>query len=68
MRYSNVSKQYLTIDLKLNKSKIYKTLGYIVSLILLNLGHVFHFHIIGRMWTYTADDVKAKLVSQVQGD
>ena len=29
--------------------KIYTTLGYIVSPILLNLGYVFHFHIVGRM-------------------
>ena len=28
------------------KLKIYTTLGYIVSLILLNLGHVFRFHIV----------------------
>ena len=37
---------------------IYTTLGYIVSLIFLNLGHVFH--------THTANDAKAKHVSQVQ--
>ena len=29
--------------------KIYTTLGYIVSLILLNLGHVFRFRIVSRM-------------------
>ena len=29
--------------------KIYTTLGYIVSLILLNLGHVFCFRIVSRM-------------------
>ena len=29
--------------------KIYTTLGYIVSLILLNLGYVFRFRIVSRM-------------------
>ena len=29
--------------------KIYTTLGYIVSLILLNLGHMFRFRIVSRM-------------------
>ena len=29
---------------------MYTTLGYIVSLILLNLGHVFAFRIVSRMW------------------
>ena len=50
--------------------KIYTTLGYIVSLILLNLGHVFCFRIVSRVShvTHTADDVKAKHVSQVQED
>ena len=32
-----------------NKRKIYTTLGYIVSLILLNLEHVFRFRIVSRM-------------------
>ena len=32
--------------------EIYTTLGYIVSLILLNLGHVFRFRIISRMCQY----------------
>ena len=40
--------------------KIYTTFGYIVSLILLNLAHVFRFR--------TVDDAKAKHVSQVQED
>ena len=40
------------------------TLGYIVSLILLNLGHVFRFRIVSRM----CDNAKAKHVSQVQED
>ena len=31
-----------------NNLKIYTTLGYIVSLILLNLGHVFRFRIVSR--------------------
>ena len=44
--------------------KIYTTLGYIVSLIFLNLGHVFRFR--GRMCV--ADDAKAKHVSQIQED
>ena len=36
--------------------KIYTTLGYIVSLILLNLGHVFRFRIVSRMWnTYDSE-------------
>ena len=43
--------------------KIYTTLGYIVSLILLNLGHVFRFRI-----THTADDAKAKHVFQFLED
>ena len=43
--------------------KIYTTLGYIVSLILLNLGHVFRFRI-----AHTADDAKAKHVSQFLED
>ena len=30
--------------------KIYTTLGYIVSLILLNLGHVFRFRIVSHMY------------------
>ena len=34
---------------KSNWLKIYTTLGYIVSLILLNLGHVFRFRIVSRM-------------------
>ena len=34
---------------KYMKLKIYTTLGYIVSLILLNLGHVFRFRIVSRM-------------------
>ena len=37
------------------------TLGYIVSLILLNLGHVFRFR-----FSLAADDAKAKHVFQVQ--
>ena len=59
--------------------KIYTTLGYIVSLILLNLGHVFRFRIVSLMCEFgrrrftevdsnTADDAKAKHVSQVQED
>ena len=40
--------------------KTYTTLGYIVSLILLNLGHVFRFRIVNR--------AKAKHVCQVQED
>ena len=39
--------------------KIYTTLGYIVSLILLNLGHVFRFRIVSRMCsTHSADDAE----------
>ena len=40
--------------------KIYTTLSNIVSQIRLNLGHVFQ--------THTADDAKAKHVSQIQED
>ena len=43
-------------------------LDYIVSLILLNLGHVFPLFIVSLMWRQTADDAKAKHVSQVQED
>ena len=49
--------------------KIYTTLGYIVSLILLHLGHVFRAHTHTYVYvTHTADDAKAKRVSQVQED
>ena len=37
----------------LTNMKIYTTLGYIVSLILLNLGHVFRFRIVSRKWFST---------------
>ena len=55
--------------------KLYTTLGYIVSLILLNLGHVINvINYCLTRWTFfselthTADDAKAKHVSQVQED
>ena len=64
--------------------KICTTLGYNVSLILWKLGHVFRFRIVSRMCqleeegsplntfffqlTHSADDAKAKHVSQVQED
>ena len=47
--------------------KMYTTLDSIVSLILLNLGHVFRFRIVSDM-THTVDDAKAKHMSQLQED
>ena len=49
--------------------KIYTTLGYIVSLILLNLGHVFRFRIVSR-FNYkmfhqeaSVETIKSKIIS-----
>ena len=43
------SQEALTKEYEILSLKIYTTLGYIVSLILLNLRHVFRFRIISRM-------------------
>ena len=74
-KWINLLNEFLKRKLNLKKFfatslfclKIYTTLGYIVSLILLNLGHVFRLSIVNQM-THTADDAKAKHVSQVQED
>ena len=48
--------------------KIYTTLGYIVSLILLNLGHVFRFCIVSRMCvTHTADESETQATQARRG-
>ena len=56
--------------ISLTSLKIYTTLGYIVSLILLNLGRVSlsHRQPYVSHTAHTADDAKAKHVSQIQED
>ena len=51
--------------IRFNKyTKIYTTLGYIVSLILLNLGHVFRFRIVSRMFHQEASVETIKMINK----